>query len=108
MPSQELPRRDLAFRDELAGFSLLLKRNCSISPAGLLYAFGALSAAALAIGIGFAFAGAWLILPFAGLELPVLSRFVPHCHAHDHEQLTMNGDMLRIEAGEVGRATARI
>jgi uncharacterized membrane protein len=45
------------------------RRHCSISPAGLLGVFAALAAVTLAIGIGFAFLGAWLILPFAGLEI---------------------------------------
>lgn len=69
MPSQEVTRRDGSLRQGDAGFSLVSKRNCSISPAGLLAVFSALSVAALAIGIGFALLGAWLILPFAGLEI---------------------------------------
>ncbi len=48
------------------------KPNCSISPAGLLCVFAALAAVALTIGIGFAMLGAWLILPFAGLEIVAL------------------------------------
>ena len=71
-PSQDFLQRDLAFREDHAGFSLTLKRNCSISPAGLLSVFAALSIVAVAIGIGFAIAGAWLILPFAGLEVAML------------------------------------
>jgi uncharacterized membrane protein len=51
---------------------LILKRNCSMSPAGLAVAFGALAALTLAIGVGFAIAGAWLVLPFAGLEVLML------------------------------------
>ncbi len=39
--------RELPFRDGNADFSLILKRNCSISPA-------------------------WLVLPFAGLEIAAL------------------------------------
>ncbi len=35
-PNPDAPRRDLAFREGTAGFSLTLKRNCSISPAALL------------------------------------------------------------------------
>lgn len=35
-------------------------------------AFGLLAALILAIGAGFAMAGAWLVLPFAGLEIAVL------------------------------------
>ena len=49
-----------------------LKRNCSISPAGLLGVFVALGSVSLAFGIGFAMLGAWLILPFAGLEVLAL------------------------------------
>ena len=39
-----------------------------MSPAGLAVAFAALAAITLAIGAGFAMVGAWLVLPFAGLE----------------------------------------
>jgi uncharacterized membrane protein len=52
---------------------LILKRNCSMSPAGLATAFAALAALTLAIGVGFALVGAWLVLPFAGLEVLMLA-----------------------------------
>ena len=48
-------------------------RNCSISPAALAGVFAALAAVTLLIGIGFALAGAWLVLPFAGLEVLMLA-----------------------------------
>jgi uncharacterized membrane protein len=48
-------------------------RNCSISPQGLACAFGLLAAAALGIGAAFAAFGAWLVLPFAGLEAVALA-----------------------------------
>ena len=44
-----------------------------MSPAGLATAFAALAAVALAIGAGFAFVGAWLVLPFAGIEALMLA-----------------------------------
>ena len=43
-----------------------------MSPAGLATALGTLAALTLAIGAGFAMAGAWLVLPFAGLEVLML------------------------------------
>jgi uncharacterized membrane protein len=52
---------------------LILKRNCSMSPAGLATAFAALAVLTLAIGVGFAVVGAWLVLPFAGLEVLMLA-----------------------------------
>jgi len=52
---------------------LILKRNRSMSPAGLATAFAVLAVLTLAIGAGFAFIGAWLVLPFAGLEVVILA-----------------------------------
>ena len=43
-----------------------------MSPAGLAMAFAALAVLTLAIGVGFALVGAWLVLPFAGLEVLML------------------------------------
>jgi uncharacterized membrane protein len=40
-----------------------------MSPAGLAVAFAMLAAVTLTIAVGFAVAGAWLVLPFAGLEV---------------------------------------
>jgi uncharacterized membrane protein len=52
---------------------LIYKPNCSMSPAGLALAFAALALVTLAIGTGFALAGAWPVLPFAGLEVVALA-----------------------------------
>jgi uncharacterized membrane protein len=107
-PSQELPQRDLKFREGRAGFSLTLKRNCSISPAGLLCVFAALSILAVAIGVGFAIAGAWLVLPFAGLEVVMLGvAFVLYARrAADYEKIELARDRLTVEVAEAER-TAR-
>jgi uncharacterized membrane protein len=98
-------RRELAFRDESGGFSLILKRNCSIAPRGLACVFAALAVAVLGIGIGFAIAGAWLILPFAGLEVLLLGgAFVLQArHAADYERIELSGGKLRVEVGEAER-----
>jgi uncharacterized membrane protein len=98
----------LTFREGRAGFSLTLKRNCSISPAGLLCVFAALSLAAVAIGIGFAIAGAWLILPFAGLEVAMLGvAFVLYARrAADYERIELARGRLTVEVTEAAR-TAR-
>ena len=69
---QETPRREFAFQGQGSGFSLLLKRNCSISPAGLLWVYGLIAAVTLGIAAVFAALGAWVILPFAGVEIVAL------------------------------------
>lgn len=101
-PSVELPRRELAFRDERDGFSLTLKRNCSISPAGLAWAFASLAIVVLAIGAGFAAAGAWLVLPFAGLEVLALgAAFVLYArHAADYERIGVAPGRVVVEVIE--------
>jgi uncharacterized membrane protein len=105
MPSQELPERVFAFREGIAGFSLTLKRNCSISPAGLMGVFAALSVASAAIGIGFAIAGAWPVLPFVGLEIAALgAAFVLYARrAGDYERIELAQDRLTIEVAEAER-----
>jgi len=107
-PSLEVPGRELAFREEHGGFSLTLKRNCSISPSGLACVFAALALAVLTIGTGFAIAGAWLILPFAGLEVLLLGgAFVLQArHATDYERIALERGQLRVEVAE-GRRLAR-
>lgn len=94
--------RELAFREEHGGFSLTLKRNCSISPSGLACVFVALAVAVLAIGTGFAIVGAWLILPFAGLEVLLLGgAFVLQArHATDYERIALERGRLRVEVAD--------
>ena len=110
-PALESPwenaRREVPFHEGARGFSVIVKRNCSISPAGLACVFAALGVAALAIGAGFAFAGAWLILPFAGLEVLLLGAafFLQARHATDYEKIELDGGRLRIEVAEAERVS---
>ena len=96
------PARELPFRDGNAGFSLTLKRNCSISPAGFAGVFAALACVVVAIGAGFAVVGAWLVLPFAGLEVLLLgSAYVIHARrAADYERIELDSGRLTVEVGE--------
>jgi uncharacterized membrane protein len=95
----------LAFRGESRDFSLLLKRNCSIAPGALACVFAGLAVAVLGIGVGFAMAGAWLILPFAGLEVIALgAAFVLQArHATDYERIELAGGRLRVEVSDAER-----
>jgi uncharacterized membrane protein len=94
--------RELPFRDGKAGFSLILKRNCSIAPAGLAGVFAALALVVLAIGTGFAIAGAWLVLPFAGLEvlLLVAAYLLYARRAADYERIVLDRGRLTVELAE--------
>ena len=76
-----------------------------MSPAGLATVFAALAALVLAIGAGFAAAGAWLVLPFAGLEVLLLgAAFVLHArHAADYERIELQSGHLAVEVTEADR-----
>ena len=102
------PARALPFRDGNAGFSLTLKRNCSISPAGLAGVFAALALVVVTIGVGFAIAGAWLVLPFAGLEVLLLAAaYVAYARrAADYERIVLESGRLMVEVGQA-QQTAR-
>lgn len=86
-------------------FSVVLKRNCSISPASLLRVFVLVALVSIGIGAAFAFAGAWLILPFAGLEVAALgAAFVLNGrHACDYERIERERDTLLVEVAQAGR-----
>lgn len=76
-----------------------------MSPAGLAKVFAALAALVLAIGVGFAAAGAWLVLPFAGLEVLLLgAAFVLHARrAADYERIELQSGRLEVEVTEADR-----
>ena len=103
----ENARREVPFHEGARGFSVILKRNCSISPAGLACVFAALGVAALAIGAGFALLGAWLILPFAGLEVLLLGAafFLQARHATDYERIELDQGRLAIDVSQAERVS---
>lgn len=76
-----------------------------MSPAGLLAALSALAILSLLIAAAFASQGAWMVLPFAGLEVAALfAAFLAQSrHARDYEQVRIDGPRLLAESGEGGR-----
>lgn len=79
-----------------------------MSPAGLAKVFAALAVLVLVIGAGFAAMGAWLILPFAGLEVLLLgAAFVLYArHAADYERIELESGRVKVEVAE-GERIAR-
>ncbi|MDA9661043.1 DUF2244 domain-containing protein [Gammaproteobacteria bacterium] len=82
--------------------SILLRPNQSTDwKSSLLFIF-IIAFTCLSIGIGFAFAGAIMILPFAGLEV----LFVGYClylvmkKTYKQEVITLTKEKLKIEKGE--------
>jgi uncharacterized membrane protein len=97
----------LASAGESGGFRLVARRNNSLSSAGRNLVLGSLFVISFLVSLGFALQGAWMILPFAGLEmLAVYLAF--RClerHAGDFESLSIQGDRVLIERRERGRVS---
>jgi len=106
----EIPRRELAFLGSDSGFSVLLKRNCSISPSGLIRVLAVIAAATLGIAAGFAALGAWLVLPFAGLEIAALAAafLLAGRHAGDYERIERAGARLVVEVADGSRTAEHV
>jgi uncharacterized membrane protein len=88
-----------------AGFSRVVRRNNSLTSTGRLLVFAFIFAVSIGIATGFALLGAWLVLPFAGLEMVVLwlaFRYVDR-RAGDFERIAIAGDRVQIEVCEAGR-----
>lgn len=78
--------------------SLVIRPNRSLSVAGVFALFVALSALALTIGVTFTLAGAWLVLPFAALEIvvvAVLCRWL-YRHLDDCELVIIDSDRVKV------------
>jgi uncharacterized membrane protein len=83
-------------------FSLFTRRIHALSTRDCSLAFGSLAAFSLIVAVVFSALGAWLILPFAGLEALALYgayRWVVR-HAQDSEQLVIRGDAVMLAVRE--------
>ncbi len=94
---------------QAASFSLTTARRCSLSSGGRRAAFWAVAAVTAAIAGGFAAVGAWVILPFSGLELLFLYWVFQllERQAGDYERITLAGDTLILES-VLGRRARRL
>lgn len=83
----------------VADYKVVARPNCSLSPRSMMLVVASIATLSLLIGISFTFIGAWLVLPFAGLEMLAIAYafYYIHCHSGDYESITIEGDTLSIE-----------
>lgn len=87
-------------------YSCVARRNNSLSHRGRNLVFAFIFAVSVGIAVAFAALGAWLILPFAGLEMLVLYvafRIIER-RATDYERIAIDGDQVNVEIREIGQA----
>lgn len=89
-----------------AGFTYFRRHASSLDLRLLVFVFGSLAAFSAVIATGFAMAGAWLIIPFAGVEIAALgaAAYVILRRAGDFERLVFSGDHILVEVRERGLA----
>lgn len=91
--------------EETGSSQWLMRRNCSLSPRQLAIWFLTVSIISLGVASLFALAGAWMILPFAFLEVAALGvAFVVYArHAADFERIVVKSDGVVIERRRASR-----
>ncbi len=81
--------------------------NRSLGPMARRWALVTLAATTLVVAAGAAVLGAWLVLPFAGLEIAVLvlAFRIVQSHDSDFERIEIGRYEVRLEAREAARTT---
>ncbi len=84
-----------------APMQFIVRRNQSLSWRGNKLFIYFMAAISFGIAGMFAFKGAWLILPFAGLEILALTIGLYMCslHGRDQEVVTIDDDLVKVEKG---------
>lgn len=80
-------------------FEIIARPNCSLSRQGRIYAVLAVSIFSFMISIFFCFFGAWMVLPFTGLECMAVAAafYYMQCHSKDFESITIKDSELTIQ-----------
>lgn len=78
---------------------IIARPNNSLSPENSLKLMVVLAIVSFVVALGFAHAGAWLVLPFAGLELAAFAYafYYVYLHSSDFESIAIDGDRVIIE-----------
>jgi uncharacterized membrane protein len=84
---------------EVDSYSVTFKPNCSLSARSKVKVVLLLTVIPCCIAIGFSLIGAWLVLPFVGLEIFALGYAFYHVNSHvsDYESISIEGDNLLVE-----------
>ncbi len=87
------------------GTRIHVRPNRSLSPWGMAVLFIWMAGFSLTLGIGFLLAGAWLVLPFAGLEMTVVAvaLYWLFRHADDQELVIIDNDKVTVIRRRGGR-----
>jgi uncharacterized membrane protein len=85
--------------DAYNSFKVTFKPNCALSAASKQKVVIFLTVIPCVIGVAFCFLGAWLVLPFVGLEIAALAYAFYYVNQHetDYESISIDADSLMVE-----------
>jgi uncharacterized membrane protein len=80
------------------GLQVVVRPNRTLTLRGMAVLFAGLTLVVLTIGVGFTLAGAWPVLPFAGLELAVVGAVLYRLfrHADDHDRIMIDRERVTV------------
>ncbi len=92
------------------GDKIIARPNNSLSVDDSVKLLAALSGIALVVALGFMHIGAWLVLPFAGLEIMAFAYafHTVYLHADDFESITIENDRVVVEKRNVKEITTTV
>jgi uncharacterized membrane protein len=92
------------------GDKIIARPNNSLSVDGSVKLLAALAGIALVVALGFLHIGAWLVLPFAGLEIMAFAYafHTVYLHADDFESITIENDRVVVEKRNVKEITTTV
>jgi uncharacterized membrane protein len=85
--------------DTSSSFKVTFKPNSALTANNKFKLILLLTVIPSLIGLGFTVLGAWLVLPFVGLEIAALAFafYYVNCHESDYESICIEADSLTIE-----------
>jgi uncharacterized membrane protein len=92
------------------GDKIIARPNNSLSVEGSVKLLAALAGIALVVALGFFHVGAWLVLPFAGLEIMAFAYafHTVYLHSDDFESITIEDDRVVVEKRNVKEITTTV
>jgi uncharacterized membrane protein len=92
------------------GYKIIARHNNSLTPKAGVKLLLALAGIVLVVGVGFARIGAWLVLPFAGLEILAFAYAFHYIYLHsgDFESITIENDSVVVEKRDYKEITTTV
>ena len=92
------------------GYKIIARHNNSLTAKAGVKLLLALAGIILVVGFGFARIGAWLVLPFAGLEIVAFAYAFHYIYLHsgDFESITIENDSVVVEKRNYKEVTTTV